>query len=759
MTEPPDDKLDNLGRYRLYAELGSGGMGVVYRAYDLTLRRPVALKLLQKSDDPELAYDTLLREARHASALNHPNVCTVFEIGEADGRSFIAMELLDGDPLSRLIPESGLGHSLIAKYGTQIAAAVAHAHTRGIIHRDLKTSNVVIGPDGHAKVLDFGIAVRIADHDSKTLSLTIGQPGPARRILGTLPYMAPELLRGRPADQRTDIWALGVILYEMAIGLRPFKGETGFAVTGAILHEPLPPLPAKVSLGLRDAITRCLRKEPDERYQRADELERDLAATGVDHRPAAVDVEPPSRQSILVLPFVNRSSDRENDYFADGLTDEIITDLSNLQALRVISRTSSMRLRGADPDLPTLARDLKVRYVLKGGVRRVQNTLRITAQLIDAATDATVWGHKYTGDLEDIFSIEDTLAAAIVEALELKLNTQERVQLADHPIQDVPAYDAYLRAKQAMLGFSKESLDRALSYLDQAERLGGPNVLISSARGQVYWQYNNAGVSTDRTYLYKARACGRELLAADVQSPHGHRLLGLIDYQEGHPDTAVVSLKKSLMRNAADVDTLLWLATIYGLAGQPAAAGRLVDQLLEIDPLTPLHQLLPSLLSLMEGKFSRAMQPFVTHHSAALGNPGTRFMHGQVLAMNGQLDDACEVFDGLHRDAPDTFFAKLGRCYRHALDGDRREMEAAVTEDVRGVAETDPQYSWMLSQCYALTGATDEAITWLKRAIGRGFINYPLLSAWDPLLAKIRSEPGFIELMHDVRKQWEAFDA
>ena len=168
------------------------------------------------------------------------------------------------------------------------------------------------------------------------------------------------------------------------------------------------------------------------------------------------------------------------------------------------------------------------------------------------------------------------------------------------------------------------------------------------------------------------------------------------------------------MGNAADVDTLLWLATIYGLAGQPAAAGRLVDQLLEIDPLTPLHQLLPSLLSLMEGKFSRAMQPFVTHHSAALGNPGTRFMHGQVLAMNGQRDDACEVFDGLHRDAPDTFFAKLGRCYRHALDGDRREMEAAVTEDVRGVAETDPQYSWMLSQCYALTGATDEAITWLE---------------------------------------------
>ena len=759
MTELPSDKSETLGRYRLHAELGSGGMGVVYRAYDLTLRRPVALKLLQKSDNPEEAYEKLLQEARHPSALNHPNVCTVFEIGEADGRSFIAMELLDSDPLNRLIPPSGLGQSLISKYGAQIAAGVAHAHTRGVIHRDLKTSNVVIEPDGHAKVLDFGIAVRITNHDSQTLSLSIAAPGTAKRVFGTLPYMAPELLRGRPADARTDIWSLGVILYEMAVGLPPFEGETGFAVTGAILHEPFPPLPALVSPDLREAIARCLEKNPDDRYQRVDELERDLVAARTDERPRAVDVAPAPTPSILVLPFVNRSSDRENDYFTDGLTDEIITDLSNLRALRVISRTSSMRLRGADLDLPSLARDLKVRFVLKGSVRRVHNTLRISAQLIDAATDTTVWGHKYTGDLEDVFSIEDTLSAGIVEALEVKLNTQERARLADHPIQDVSAYDAYLRAKQEMLGFSKEGLDRALFYLDQAERLGGANVLISSARGQVYWQYINAGISTDRTYLDRARACGREILTADPESPHGHRLLGLIDFQEGHPDTAVVFLKKSLKGNAADVDTLLWLATIYGLAGQPVAAGRLVDQLLEIDPLTPLHQLLPSLLSLMEGKFNRAMQPFVTHHSAALGNPGTRFMHGQVLAMNGKRDEACEVFDGLHRDAPDTFFAKLRRCYRYALDGDRRQMEAAITADVRGVAETDPQYSWMLSQCYALTGATDEAIAWLKRAIGRGFINYPLLSAWDPLLAKVRGEPGFIELMHDVRKQWEAFDA
>jgi serine/threonine-protein kinase len=268
-----------LGHYRIEARLGEGGMGVVYRARDTQLERTVALKLLGKrvpADDAARA--RLLREARSASALNHPNICTIYEVGEAGGEVYIAMEYVEGRPLSAVIPSRGLPTEQVLRYGTQMADALAHAHERGVIHRDLKSSNVAITLEGRAKILDFGVAKRLCDEELEGVTRSTASLTEAGAIVGTLAYLAPEVLQGRPADAPSDLWALGVVLYEMAAGKLPFQGQTGFELSSEILREPPAPLPPEVPAGLRAIILRCLAKDPGERYQRASELRAALEA-------------------------------------------------------------------------------------------------------------------------------------------------------------------------------------------------------------------------------------------------------------------------------------------------------------------------------------------------------------------------------------------------------------------------------------------------------------------------------------------------
>ena len=468
---------------------------------------------------------------------------------------------------------------------------------------------------------------------------------------------------------------------------------------------------------------------------------------------------PAGPRSVLVLPFTNLAAGDEEDYFADGLTDEVIADLSNVRVLRVISRTSSMQLKGVTHDIPRLARDVNVQYVLEGSVRRSGNGLRVNATLVDAQTDSPVWGQKYRGTLDDVFAIQETISRSIVEALRLKLTADEEKRLAERPITDVRAYESYLKAKQEMLRFSKDALDRALAYLEQSEQAVGDNILLISAKGQVYWQYINAGVTADMSYLEKARACGERILELDAESEHGHRLLGLIALHEGDIREAVTRLDRALARDPNDVDTLLWVSLLYGFMGRSAAAVPLTETLLMLDPLSPFHQIVPGTLAMMEGRFERGLQIFVTHYSANLDNPIVRLCTGQAYALNGRLDEAYRVFDALDRDMPGTLFAALGRFYRYTLQGDRQRALSAVSSELREAARADLQYSWMMAECCALVGEIDESLDWLERAVSRGFINYPLLSSSDPFLDAVRDQDRFQELMEEVRRQWEALDA
>ena len=394
---------ETLGRYRIVETIGSGGMGVVYRAYDPTLDREVALKLLNgEALDSTSARDRFVREARALSQLNHPHICTIYEIGEADGRTFIAMEYVRGRPLSALIPSDGLATESMVRYGGQIADAIGHAHEHGIVHRDLKSANVVVTPEGAVKVLDFGLAKQIerdpgraipAQEVSKRSTLTAGMTQPGV-VMGTPGYMAPEVLVGRPADARADIWALGVILHEMATGTLPFTGPTPLEVASAILKESPTPLPARVSPMLRRIVQQCLAKEPGQRYQTAGEVRAALEAAASAPVPrsslaplmgrraaiavavvvaavaiAVVAINWSSRRvggttapirSVAVLPLENLSGDPEQEYFADGMTEQLTADLSSIATLRVISRTSVMQYKKARKPLSAIARELNV---------------------------------------------------------------------------------------------------------------------------------------------------------------------------------------------------------------------------------------------------------------------------------------------------------------------------------------------------------------------------------------------------------------
>jgi len=763
-----------IAHYEVLERVGAGGMGVVWKAKDTRLMRLVALKSLGPATDGSPASRArLIQEARAASQLDHPNICSIYQVEELpNDEVVIVMAFYQGETLAERLRRGPLDSNAAVDVATQLLSGLEHAHQRGVIHRDIKPANLILCENGVVKIVDFGLAKELGT--DKGLTAT-------GEILGTISYLSPEQVLCKTLDHRTDLWASGVVLYEMLSGAHPFAATSSYEVLDAILrkqHRRIREHGAHIPYHLEEVVERALDKEIVRRFQNAREFlealqepttSRLYRTTQKISVPEELRIAPvPSDHTILVLPFTGDNEDQATQDFCDGLTDEIITDLSGVHSLRTICSTSSMRLKNSPRTPAEIAAELGVRNVLRGTVRIQQpadpansqsgRAVRVTTQLIDTRTDTLIWGNKYRGTTEDAFAIQESISRQIVSALKVTLSPQENLQLEARPLPDVRAVQFYVKAKQEILNYSREGLDRALEYLEMGERVVGKNVLLLTTRGQVYWQFLNAGISSDMENLDLAKACATEAARIDPESAHVLRLQGLISLQEGKTQEAILLLKRSIAEDPNDSDSLSWYSALCALSGKAHAAMPLARRILEIDPLTPVYRFLPGLLSMSAGEFADAIPSFDEAIRLDPKNPLLLCLRGQALALDGKTEAAIEQFEVLKQKCGEHYFCKMGSVMIAALRGDSAAAEQSIDPEFEEITATDAQWPWMLAECYSLLGKVERAIAWLEVAVSKGFLNYPMLGRWDPLLANLRGHADFIALLKHTRELWERFE-
>jgi serine/threonine protein kinase/cytochrome c-type biogenesis protein CcmH/NrfG len=703
-----------LAHYEIIAPLGAGGMGEVYRATDTNLGRDVALKVLpaaMAADADRLA--RFRREARAVAALNHPHIVTIHSVERDDGIHFFTMELVEGQSLDRLIAEGDLSLDTFLQISAAIAGALAAAHDKGIVHRDLKPANVMVTVDGRVKVLDFGLAKVAAEAAGAEMSTEMQTREGV--VMGTVPYMSPEQIVGRPVDHRTDLFSLGVMLYEMASGRRPFQGGSSAEVASAILRDTPRPLEAvrmdwPPALGA--IVARCLQKEPGQRIQTAHGARDALVAlrrqleSGGDARPSLPQGTLVSgfggRPAIAVLPFDNRSGDPEQEFFAEGLAEDLITRLSLWRSFPVIARQSSFAYRSRGADLKQVSAELGVRYVVQGSVRKSGERVRIAAQLVDAATGQNVWTQTYDRVLTDVFAAQDEISEAIAASLVADLNRAEHalltgsavVTLANghaqpHAARNFEAWGLYQRALAFFYRFTREDFAQARALLERAVELD-PQFSTAWARlaETGMWEIIYGWTGNPDQTIAHALAQARRAVAIDPRDAEAHAELAFVLMTAGEGYAAIEEARRGTELNPSHPWALLIRAYVWHMTGNPPDESiDLVMRAMRLSPRDPAEWLFYDVLGGAYFNAGRFAEGLAAGRRLVSLWPGYYFGHlwcamnamelGQTASAEASIREARRVLPEVTLDmvrrvlgamAPDVDRRMMGALQRAGLD-------------------------------------------------------------------------------------------
>jgi serine/threonine-protein kinase len=737
-----------ISHYEIIERIGAGGMAVVYKARDAKLKRLVALKLLSPTlIRDEEAKERFVREAQAASALDHPNICTVHEIDETEGgQMFISMSYYEGGTLKDVIRDKPLTSAKAVEIAVQVAQGLAEAHEKGVIHRDIKPANIMMPAKGQVKIMDFGLA-KLSGGKGIT---EIGMP------MGTVAYMSPEQAQGKDVDYRTDIWSLGVVLYEMVSGQPPFKGENAHAIIYSILNvDPVPVTSIRpgIESRLERIISKALTKEPDSRYRNARDLLADLREIGCGLDTSVLKEHPPPagvKASIAVLPFVDMSPEKDQEYFCDGMAEELISALTKIEGVQVASRTSAFQFKGKGQSINEIGERLRVQTVLEGSVRKAGNRLRITAQLVSVCDGYQLWSEKYDRDIADIFAIQDEISLAIVEKLKIDLLGGEKAELVKRHTDDLEAYNLYLRGRYFWNKRTARDVEKAIACFKQAVARDPGYALAQAGLADAYITLPDYSHMPPAEALMKAKEAALKALETDEMLAEAHASLGFAIHElEWDWVAAEMHLRRALEINPRYVTAHHWYALFLLRMGRSGEAIKEIETAAELDPLSLVVNRNLGAVLYYARDYDRAIE--VLRKTLEM-DPGFSFAHvylGESYLQKSMYEEALAEFE-MERAVAGEWMAevetRLGAGYARAGHTDKARE---ILDDLLQRSKQMYVSPFMLAIMYFVLNENDRGFECLEEAYRSQDTDLSYLKI-EPILDPVRSDPRYKALLERI---------